>query len=223
MHPIKNDELIIANGFLCDSPYQTCNTVFAGVYVGGNNAEHLSWIKQSRFAVGARDPFTQDYLKTNGIVSEMIGCATLTLPRYTGPRSGVLHIDDGRVCPMTHEFPALNWASQWQMAIGSLEMMKRASLVVTKRLHVILPCLAMGTPVYVERNVETEVMSSERFSLLHHMGFKFNEAVEMDVSPMATKYMTFLSGTLGHSIEVTDFPEFVSPRALIAHGSVDKK
>ena len=220
MHPIKGDEVIVANGFLCDIPHQSVNTLFAGVYIGGNHSENLAWIRQSRFPVGARDPFTQEYLKKNNIESSMVGCATLTLPRYDGPRKGVLHIDDGRNCPMTHEFPALNWACQWQMAIGSIEMMKRASLVVTKRLHVALPCLAMGTPVYIEGGTEDEVMSPQRFSLLHHLGFKFNEPVTMDVSGIASGYINFLSSNLGVKVEPDDFPEFVSPRGIIAHGHI---
>jgi hypothetical protein len=218
MHQIKRDEMVVANGYLCDEPYQNEKTLFAGIYVGGSHDSYLKWIKKSPFKVGARDPFTVKYLKDRGITSEMVGCATTTLPRYVGARSGILSIDDGRNCPVTQDCSTVNWCSQWQMAIGSLEMMKRAALVVTKRLHVALPCLAMGTPVYIDSSVESEVLAPKRFSLLLEMGFKFNEAMSIDISPFAQKYVEFLSEGIGEAVVPREFPEMPCPLSIIPSG-----
>lgn len=218
MHHIQENEVFVANGFLYDVPVIIPQTLFAGVFVGNNHNENLDWIKKSIFPIGARDPFTQKYLKENGVESEMIGCATLTLPRYEGPRSGILLIDDGRNCPMTHNCSIMSWPIQWQMAIGSLEMIKKAALVVTKRLHVILPCLAMGTPVYTPDSIIGEVLSPERLTLLDHLGYRFNEVMEIDVSELAASYVKFLEENLKTKINPIEFPEFVSPRSIIPTG-----
>ena len=84
----------VVNGYLCENTPHSPDCIFAGIYVGGRRTEQLEWIRQSRYSIGARDPATVQVLRTVGIESEMIGCATLTLPRYTGARHGCVRIDD---------------------------------------------------------------------------------------------------------------------------------
>ncbi|THD38298.1 MAG: polysaccharide pyruvyl transferase family protein [Sphingomonas sp.] len=113
--------------------------------------------------IGARDPATLAMLHAHGIESYHSGCLTLTLQRDDArPRDGGIvacdlapdtlaalcrrvsqpvtittHIDTATIGPQ-HRFAA---------AQSLLNTYARAEVVVTSRLHCLLPCLALGTPV----------------------------------------------------------------------------
>ena len=54
---------------------------------------YLRWMAQSPFPIGARDPATADAANAVGLTASLIGCATLTLPPYHGPRKGIYSVD----------------------------------------------------------------------------------------------------------------------------------
>ena len=57
---------------------------------------------------------------------DLIGCATLTLPRYGGFRSGELRVDDGSREAVTNVIPReMSWPDQWRLACDRLEQLKR--------------------------------------------------------------------------------------------------
>jgi hypothetical protein len=149
--------------------------------------------------IGARDPFTAGALINREIPVDLIGCATLTLPRFRGPRSGELHLDDGTPGCLTNRISSdLPWQSQWEMALVRIEELKRASLVHTRRLHVILPCLAMGTPVIWEVSGDE---AAERFSILSSLGLPASTVIEsFDAQWWADNYRAFIAGKLNISI-----------------------
>jgi hypothetical protein len=113
--------------------------------------------------VGARDPATLMMLRASGVDSYHSGCLTLTLERDEMlPRDGGIVACDlaadaltalrrrasRAITTVTHidasiEGPVARMAA----AQALLDLYARAEMVVTARLHCVLPCLAMGTPV----------------------------------------------------------------------------
>ena len=118
--------------------------------------------------VGCRDNYTKRVLEKRGIESYFSGCLTLTLPKQpeTADKGTYVTLVDlkpdveEKVCgiigdryeirKMSHSTENLFW-SPWEerkaRAIEYLTIYQNAKYVVTRRLHVALPCLAMGVPV----------------------------------------------------------------------------
>ena len=118
--------------------------------------------------VGCRDNYTNRVLEKIGIPSYFSGCLTLTLPKQAEtPDKGtyvalvdlrpdvekkVIELigDKYEIRKMSHNTENLFW-STWEerekRAIEYLTVYQNAKYVVTRRLHVALPCLAMGVPV----------------------------------------------------------------------------
>jgi Flp pilus assembly protein TadD len=126
----------------------------------------IAYLKEHE-PIGCRDRWTEKLLHRCGVQAFFSGCLTLTLPSYAGPRaSRVLLVDlPQRVVPqisqaiarhcrfrqvvMTHELArfSLNPVRRLNAANVMLQYYARSAFVVTTRLHVALPSLAMGTPV----------------------------------------------------------------------------
>lgn len=198
------DRVFVVNGFLeRERPPQggpAC--LFAGVsgpYM--RHALYLDWLRRSPWPVGARDPATLSQLSRAGIPTELAGCATLTLPRHDGPRRGVLSVDfEGPGTRLTHEISRhLTLAQQWTAANDLLTQYKTSEAVYTSRLHVALPCLAFGTPVWIARPGARGF--PERFSLVQEMGIPFEELVVREVAPQRERYIRFLQEHLGQTID----------------------
>jgi hypothetical protein len=163
---------------------------------------YLRWMKAAGHPVGARDRETVSALTAAGIPTSLTGCATLTLPRYDGPRKGVYSVD----CPgpgqaLTHTISReLGVASQWAQALDLLERYRTAEAVHTSRLHVALPCLAFGTPVWIA-DPRRGAWHPHRFSLLDELGVPYETLTTADIAPMARRFESFLAAQLGHAIE----------------------
>lgn len=105
--------------------------------------------------VGARDPISMEKIKSFGAASEFVGCATLTLDKYDGPRDQSIAVDFPEQVPIPRHFTQLthkiqldlSWEDQLIKAQEYLDTYKTAKEVWTSRLHVLLPCIAFGTPV----------------------------------------------------------------------------
>lgn len=128
--------------------------------------EGIAYLKEHE-PIGCRDRWTERLLNRSGIRAYFSGCLTLTLPTYGGPRTNrVLLVDlPDRVAPpisqaiarhchmrrkiMTHEVvrSTLDPVRRLNSANFTLQHYARSAFVVTTRLHVALPCVAMGTPV----------------------------------------------------------------------------
>ncbi|THF65687.1 polysaccharide pyruvyl transferase family protein [Pseudothauera nasutitermitis] len=127
---------------------------------------------QKHAPIGCRDLGTRDYLRSLGIEAYYSGCLTLALPRRQAPGNpeGIYLIDPlgdiephlpaalrDRVVRLEQEGPLPSGkfpmsdediATVQSMAHQRLaEIRDRAALVVTRRIHIALPCLAMGIPV----------------------------------------------------------------------------
>lgn len=189
----------VLNGFLHRDRPPTQRTRYLFVGVSGPNWRHheyLKWMSGSSMPIGARDPATRIGLLRAGLRSELVGCATLTLPRYFGPRSGIYSVDcEGPGVSLSHTIGRMmNVSAQWQRACQMLEIYRTAEAVYTSRLHVALPCLAFGTPVHL--TVPQTVRASDRFSILDELGVNGAGALEVDVRPVAARYLQFLEACL---------------------------
>ncbi len=198
------DRTFVVNGFLerDTTPRAGASCLFAGV--SGpyeQQASYYRWLGRSRWPVGARDPASVLRLAAAGLDAELAGCATLTFPRFEGPRSGVLAVDcDGPGERITHAISrTLTVEGQWRRGRELLDRYRSAEAVYTSRLHVALPCLAFGTPVSITR--PDPRVFPQRFSLLEELGVPFGELTVRDVSGGADRYRSFLERHLGITIE----------------------
>jgi hypothetical protein len=201
----------VLNGYLNQSTSQhDTNTLFAGVFVGaiagGNKQAHYDWMKRSKHPVGARDPYTAELMRRAGVDASFIGCATITLPHYEGPREGVYSVDTkGPGKPLRNAIPReMPMAAQWALAMERLELLRRAQAVYTTRLHVALPCLAMGTPVHIEKPTK-RTLEPERFSIVDALQIPYGKLVTFDMFRLAANYIAFLEAHLGVKIVPGEF------------------
>jgi len=118
-------------------------------------------------SIGCRDLYTAEFLETMGIRTHWTGCLTLflghALPARDRERKGVLFID---VPPEAEQFIPADIVrraerfsmfvppdivnrplDRWAMVARIADLLSRAELVVTRRLHVALPAASYGTPV----------------------------------------------------------------------------
>ena len=136
-----------------------------------NNPHFLASMRK-HVPIGCRDFGTRDYLRSIGIEAYYSGCLTLTFPnRETAPKQRRVFLVDplGNVetslPPLLQQnivrlaqeapFPSGIWPISendvervHELALERLsDIRDRASLVLTRRIHIALPCLAMGVPV----------------------------------------------------------------------------
>ncbi len=205
---------LAANGWLGYRAHQEpANVLFAGVHLARHETAFRDWMRRSPYHVGARDPYTAGLLGSLSVPHELIGCATLTFERYRGPRHGRFAIDvpaGPTDTPLTNTIGPLPWPEQWSLAAERLNVLRRAQLVTTSRLHVILPCLAFGTPVVFPAAAFHDAFEKQRLSLLFHLGFPFDTAVQLDVQSHAAAYVAFLEANLG-PLQRTETPPLPAP------------
>lgn len=192
---------LVVNGWLGYRAHRRpSNTLFAGVHVARHEAAFSEWMRRSPYRVGARDPYTAGLLHAFAVASTMTGCATLTFERYRGVRRGRYCIDskgNGVETELTNAIHALTWPEQWKAAEELLQLLRTADVVTTNRLHIVLPCLAFGTPVRFPAENLGGLFEKQRLSLLFDLGFSFDVPVVMDVEQRAAGYISFLEEGLG--------------------------
>lgn len=134
----------------------------------GSNLEYLKQHAAKR-AIGARDLTTLEALQNAGVNAYHSGCLTLTLqPRGLPKSETILAVDvtpaaleeiqkrsKAPISGLTHRIPS---SMSPRQRLGLLEDLlgsyETARVVVTSRLHVALPCLALGTPLFfVHKNL----------------------------------------------------------------------
>lgn len=132
------------------------------------DTDHLSKVDKSCF-VGCRDSWTLDNCRELGLRSIITGCVTITFEsvKVTKTAKDIIFVDSTheRTNPdvtFTQKIPEnLSWLDQLLLAKQRLELLSKAALVHTKRLHILLPCIAMGIPVVLDR---IPFFQPERFS-----------------------------------------------------------
>ena len=201
----EEHRLLIFNGLLDKDPPPTrgVKCLFAGASGPHfRTKEYMRWMARSPYPIGARDPFTLRQMQSKGLRSVLIGCATLTLPRYDGPRRGVYSVDwPGPGQQLTHRISRRETLrQQWDRATEMLAKYRTAEAVYTSRLHVALPCLAYGTPVWIA-NPERGAWHPWRFGILEELGLPYETLVTVDLSPWAQRYLEFLQTHVEKGIE----------------------
>jgi len=150
--------------------------------------------------VGSRDPFTHQSLRRSGIASYLVGCQTLLLGRANtwqrreGPIVASLGLgvqsklrECVTACAEVDETIVLNHAPGAQphpfsgprlqvvdmnSAASAFEFYGKASVVVTGRIHALLTCVMLGTPV-----VFFGGWYDSRYSLVQYLGVPIEPAV----------------------------------------------
>jgi hypothetical protein len=125
-----------------------------GIFIGIHTAYDNTRVIKKNTLIGCRDIFTLNEVKKNknirGIFS---GCSTITIPFYDGKR-------DGGVAEYMHQDLKTGYIpfdEQLKMAGNLIEELKTKELVMTNRLHIVIPCIALGTPVIINpRNFQKE-------------------------------------------------------------------
>ena len=103
-----------------------------------------------------------------------------------------------------------SWADEWQAARERLDLLRRAEVVYTNRLHTAQPRLGFGTPVVIRRKHLTNVFQPERLGLLDWLNFNYDEPCVMDLTPHADRYVNWLSQQLGEPVTVGQ-PQYPVP------------
>lgn len=221
MDRTKPGQTLVVNGFFDRNPPPRTRrtTIFAGI--SGPywyKQKYYAWLGSSSAPIGARDPKTAELLSRNGLSTEMIGCATMTFPKYSGPRKGIFSVDySGPGVFLSHKIArSMNVVEQWELATKYLDYYRTAETVYTSRLHVAIPCLAMGTPVFVASPDRAPLR--ERFTLLDEIGVKYDQICSIDLSAWASRYREFLGCQLGIPITEREpvLPSLCEPDRLHA-------
>lgn len=153
------------NPLLISMHFMTLEFVDIGdTYLKGIGGDYL----KEHEPIGSRDIATMEMLRKNGIDSYFSGCMTLTAPRFENiEKNGKIYVVDLKdneleekiknsttreIEFLTHDIDPKETAQKsFEQRMNEVEeLLKKyqgAHLVITSRLHVALPCIALGTPV----------------------------------------------------------------------------
>lgn len=204
---------IVMNGWFSHHP-ETClprsvnlHPIFWGFHITDTNdswdyfsqKEVLRYLRQYE-PIGCRDPYTAERLSALGVETFVSYCLTLTLPRREKePENGKVFVVDAFQVPLPEELKKESIYYTHISFFKYRDALKRlhakqllqlyrseARLVVTTRLHCLLPCIAMGIPVVFFNNP-----SDYRVSWVKEIGVKIytlQEIEEVDWSPTLIDY-----------------------------------
>lgn len=193
--------LLVTNGWFSHTP-ELCFPfapfmipVFFGFHITNWNHTH-EYVKNENVIdffkkyspIGCRDRFTENKLKELGVDAYFSNCMTLTFPHrdFTPSKTTFIMVDvpflkisDQMLSQsefFTHTFPEV-YPEREKFALAKLlieHYRKKASAVITTRLHCALPCLAMGIPVLFIGNEK-----DTRFSSLSELHVKIYHPSEL--------------------------------------------
>jgi hypothetical protein len=194
---IKYDSLpagsnVIINGWFNSHPESLItnrvdiNILFVSVYFSNYTKKMFRKRRYkallSRFEpIGARDLTTADYLTSIGIKNYFSGCVILTLLSndkiIRNDRALLVDVDDGikkkveetiRVDQLSQVIsPHITGNDRLRLASYYLHHFNSYKLVITSRLHVALPCLAIGTPVVLVRDINNPRFNGLKELVMH--------------------------------------------------------
>ncbi|HUG63322.1 MAG TPA: polysaccharide pyruvyl transferase family protein [Methylomirabilota bacterium] len=154
------------------APSDAIDPMFFGFCFGGETMQYGLWPRYLRAhqPIGARDTRSVELMKNRGVDTFWSGCLTLRMGSFLRPipreeRSGTFMVDvlpdtesaipdaikekavriSNAVPPMMLDDPLARMARIARMC----DRLRRAELVITKRLHTALPCVGFGTPTVV--------------------------------------------------------------------------
>lgn len=136
--------------------------------------DHVEYLKQHE-PIGCRDIATMELCRKHGIDAYWSGCATLTLKRDRVLGQNPLAVDiqvDG-VQNLTNGIK--HAPDRIGKAQAMIDRLARAKCVVTSRLHIAMPCAAMGVPVLLVHAPDKRFTGLSQF--VHHMPERDDEAI----------------------------------------------
>jgi len=113
------------------------------IYVGIHTDYNMIKDIKINTLFGCRDVFTmKEVLKYKDKYKAIFsGCSTITIPEYNGNRIGkkeYLHSDNKESLTLDEQIKKID---------ELIDDLKTKELVITDRLHIAIPCIALGTPV----------------------------------------------------------------------------
>lgn len=160
-------------------------TPFKYEFLTGIGGEYL----KAYGPIGTRDFFPKEQLEALDIPAYLSGCITMTIPnmpdtedkgtyiclvdleeRVTTKIQRLLENEDIEVRVMTHtraRDEEMTWEEREKIVKERLLIYQNARCVVTKKLHCSLPCLALGTPVFLIKEMEDDIRFSPYYDFLH--------------------------------------------------------
>lgn len=142
------------------------SAIFASIHT---DIQHLAHISKNNL-VGCRDNWTLNNCKQLNIDCVPTGCVSINIPLSNCERNGkTVHIDSAysEEKQFTQIISSLmSWEDQLSVAEKRLDLISKASLVHTTRLHILLSCIAMGTPVILDKIPKYQ---PERFDLYENV------------------------------------------------------
>ncbi len=184
---IDENVKLLCNGWFMKNPenwppHKDLDPLFISMYIDHKHGCYEKMLSpdlipyyQKYAPIGCRDKNTLKLFKKLGVDSYYSGCATLTLPKYTGERTEEILLVDpfvkifdkkytdtqierlipekykNKVSLITHhdfEMKHLPIEERMKNVEKLLERYAKAKLIITSRIHCALPATAMGTPVY---------------------------------------------------------------------------
>jgi hypothetical protein len=143
---------------------------------------------RTRQPIGCRDNHTLELCRQAGLRAYHSGCLTLTLD-WPDPRRGeqIVAVDVPREAQarlpggflqdavrLTHHVENAEWSARRRLVLESLATYASARWVITSRLHVVLPCAALGTPVVLIRPDGPD--AARRFIGYEHLAWSIHDA-----------------------------------------------
>jgi Polysaccharide pyruvyl transferase len=151
------------------APHETILPIFHGFCIGRDEVLKYRWVDYLRRhqPIGCRDEHSVELLRAKGIEAFWTGCITLFLGRYVEPvprekRKGILFVDvppeaealipddiKNRAERLTNNCPPSirdDPLARWARIAAITDRLRHAELVVTRRLHTVLPCVGFQTP-----------------------------------------------------------------------------
>lgn len=158
--------LLVANGFFTCGPFPpppNIEAIYVAICASSINGSDPSALAHLRAAapIGCRDQHTVRWCRERGIPHYFSSCPTLLLERTIpyNPDGPIVLVDvSPTLLPQLRE-PVTAWTNRVnatdfptpEARFGAvqkrLELLQRARLVITNRLHVAVPCLGMGVPL----------------------------------------------------------------------------
>jgi hypothetical protein len=218
--PPEPGDIVIVNGFWYKpKPFATwpagVRTLFAGIHIDAAEPVEpfIPWMIESPWPIGARDPATADRLyKYLGDRVRIVGCATITLPRWYGPRMDrVVNVECSEAPgePWLQMVEGFSWDGFWNATVMRIGGLARSRAVFTSKMHTTLPCVALGTPVtFSPRNP----YDPSRLSLLNWLGLKENTVLSgIDTMGAQNVFLTHLDDAIGGEVLVRPMVEPLRP------------
>jgi hypothetical protein len=187
---VNDDVRFILNGWFAHKSHKVwpLNTTSKTLYIGFH-ATDAKTVPVGHY-VGCRDTHTMALCESVNVKCWLSWCATLTLNEYRGvraddillvdvPESYVTRLPDfaARGRRITHRVaPRCDRLAEVD---NRLSLYQSARLVITSRLHCMLPCLAMGTPVILCPKYPLD----DRFMGYSHLAWSLDEMPWDDIRP----------------------------------------